>query len=582
MDAAGSPGENEKVNTQRDTPSRPDRDGVFRRVRVFGEPDAVAWTAKTLSSSGLLVERLDERDISDSKLASHWPVVWVTRPDTFGKGGARSRPAFLDAVSKVPPCLVVVPPGEEITDALVRRIPVESFEVVREPDDGPLLPVRLERLFLLHRRRSQSEENAFKERLRVEASRNEILASIALAARDSLDLDEVLGAASALLGTRLSANSVEIWFLNEDRSTCRVFLHWRQSEAIPSLVGFEGPLPESPAFQSVIDSHEPYIVSDRGDLDGASIAASALEQLGAQSFVGVPIHREGETMGVLGLSWTERRAFTPDELVFFGRVADQLALAIRAARLYGNLQKQLDALAVEQKRRELADRDRSRLTAMLVHDMKNPLTAVTAALELTREKERKSGDERLARMLDGSLASARGLQGLIEDALLVYRSEDAPETEKKPTYPADALKIALEEARWLAQARKVTLEINVPKDLPRVPLDPQMFRRAAANLLGNAVKFSPPGGAVRVDVELRPENGRKYLVLAVRDSGPGFPSADRDRMATPYLRFSGSETVPGTGLGLTVVQKVIQAHRGRLDVASKEGEGSVFTLWIPA
>jgi signal transduction histidine kinase len=109
-----------------------------------------------------------------------------------------------------------------------------------------------------------------------------------------------------------------------------------------------------------------------------------------------------------------------------------------------------------------------------------------------------------------------------------------------------------------------------------------MFRRAAANLLGNAVKFSPNGGVVKVDVEVRPENGKKYLVLAITDSGPGFPAAERERMATPYLRFSGSEAVPGTGLGLTVVQKVMQAHGGRLDVASREGQGSVFTLWLPA
>ncbi len=147
-------------------------------------------------------------------------------------------------------------------------------------------------------------------------------------------------------------------------------------------------------------------------------------------------------------------------------MADQLALAIRAARLYGNLQSQLEALAHEQHRRELADRDRGRLTAMLVHDMKNPLSALTAALELTRDKERRGGDERLARMLDGSLASARGLSGLIEDALLVYRSEDAPETRKTPVSPADALALPLEEARWLAKARRVTLDVEVPADLP--------------------------------------------------------------------------------------------------------------------
>lgn len=562
--------------------ARTERDGILRRIKLVGEPEAMAWVARTLSAGGLLVERFDEKEISDPEFFSHWPLVWVTRPEAFGRGFVRVRPAILDIARQPPACLVVVPPGSEITDQLVRGIPLESFDLVRERDEGPLLAMRLERLLLLQRRRSQEHEDAFKERLRTEAKRNDILASIALAARDSLDLEEVLGAATSLLGTRFAANSVEIWFLNEDASSCTVFMDWREGDANSSLVGYERPLPDSEPFRALVASREPYVVADRAELDPTSLAYSALEGLGAKSLVGIPIHREGELIGVLGMSWPEPRAFPPDEVVFFGRVADQLALAIRAARLYGNLQKQLEALALEQRRRELADRDRSRLTAMLVHDMKNPLSALTAALELTRDKERKAGDARLAKMLDGSLASARGLSGLIEDALLVYRAADAPETEKRPTAPTEALSLPLEEARWLAVARRVTVESDVSKDLPRVALDPAMFRRAAANLFGNAVKFSPPGGTVRVKAEMVLEDGRPFLRVSVRDEGPGFPAAEKSRIATPYLRFQGSEAVPGTGLGLTVVQKVLQAHRGRLDVANNEdGPGSTFTLWIP-
>jgi signal transduction histidine kinase len=109
-----------------------------------------------------------------------------------------------------------------------------------------------------------------------------------------------------------------------------------------------------------------------------------------------------------------------------------------------------------------------------------------------------------------------------------------------------------------------------------------MFRRAAANLLGNAVKFSPPSGVVTAKGDMVAENGQRFFRLTVSDHGPGFPAAEKSRMATPYLRFSGSESVPGTGLGLTVVQKVVRAHRGRLDVAPNEPTGAVFTLWIPA
>lgn len=134
----------------------------------------------------------------------------------------------------------------------------------------------------------------------------------------------------------------------------------------------------------------------------------------------------------------------------------------------------------------------------------------------------------------------------------------------------------------MAVPRQVSVVVDVPRDLAPVRLDTQMFRRAAANLFGNAVKFSPKGGVVRITAQVVDEDGRPFLRLAVADEGPGFPPAEKSRIATPYLRFQGSETVPGTGLGLTVVQKVLQAHRGRLDVANNDGPGSTFTLWIPA
>src|SRR5450759_4298116 len=93
-------------------------------------------------------------------------------------------------------------------------------------------------------------------------------------------------------------------------------------------------------------------------------------------------------------------------------------------------------------------------------------------------------------------------------------------------------------ARW---PRHVGFDGHVP----RVPLDPAMFRRAAANLFGNAVKFSPAGGTVRVKAEIVSEDGRPFLRVSVTDEGPGFPAAEKSRIATPYLRFQGSEAVPG-------------------------------------
>ena len=96
-------------------------------------------------------------------------------------------------------------------------------------------------------------------------------------------------------------------------------MDWRQGDAGSSLVGYERPLPDSEPFRALVASREPYVVADRAELDPTSLAFSALEALGAKSLVGIPIHREGELIGVLGMSWPEPRAFPPDEIVFFGR-----------------------------------------------------------------------------------------------------------------------------------------------------------------------------------------------------------------------------------------------------------------------
>jgi PAS domain S-box-containing protein len=663
-----------------------EQSGEMRPLRLVGPQEPVSWVAQVLEDAGRLVERHAEPPQTNDRWGRA-PVLFVARA-----GESPAIPLSETGLWAFP-CLFLSNAGEDPRSLTPPpNAAVEAYEVVRQPDDAPVLPDRVDRLLLLHGRRSQTEmvlhnlsdaiytrrfdgtltsinaagerlfgrprseligkkipqisenspvaldilrklnsdvlengrslsrisvtdpdgrprlfdaealllrnahgepsgvqvilsditdEHQNKERLQREAQRNEILTAIASAARDTLDMDEVLPAAAEVLGTHLGAHTVDIWFMDEDAAGCTLVFQWRESETTPSLVGFRRTLEDSWAFAGLVRSFSPYVVNDVQDLDPSSVAAMALRKLGAASVVGVPIYREGQMLGVLGLTFVSSRVYRPDEITFFGRVADQIAIAIRSARLYANLQQQLQALAVAQRRREEADRDRSRLTAMLVHDLKSPLSAVTAALELTRDRAVTTGDARLARMLDGSLVSARGLQGLIEDVLFVYRSDDAPEPQKSWVRPSDALAHPIDEIRWIAQARRVTLDVSVPADLPAVPLDAPRFKRAVANLLANAVKFSPAGGTVGVSAGLTDQPDGAQFWVKVSDCGPGVPPSLRSQIATPYVRLPGSEAVPGTGLGLTVVQRVARAHGGRVEIESNSGPGSVFTLWLP-
>ncbi len=656
-------------------------------VRLVGDADAVAWVAANLRGPGLSVEA-DSLSGDTAVGGPPGPIVWVARPGEPEPG----KTLIDDAAVWSFPCLVVVPPGGSAPDILAGHPSVESFEVVREPDDAPILRMRLERLLLLHRRRTQTEavlhdlpvvvysrtldgvltsvnaeaesflgrdraslvgrsllevlpegavkeahiesmnegllargrhrmriagavkdgrrfaldtralllrdghgtpwgaqvviadltaEEEAQERLRVEAGRSEILAAIATATRDITDLDRILQTVTSIVGLRSGAHTVDV-FLPNGRQDCLVLRRsWRSSEAIPDLTGDEWLITGTAAFHLLVASRKPYLVPDarqEGDHPGAAIA---LRRLGARSGIILPVVVDDEVIAGLGLTYTQPQTFPADLTGFLALVADQLALAIHAARLYESLAEKLKALAEEQRLRELADHDRQRLLSMLVHDLKNPLAAVLASLELSLD--RISGDERLERLLRTSMASARGLAGMIDDALLVYRTGETP-AELRLEDVRWVLAQPFEEARWLAEARQIRLEIEIVEPLPTVSLDAGRYRRAVSNILSNALKFSRRGGDVSARIGIEEVDGARWLVLRVADSGPGVPESVKDRLGGPYQRFTGSERIPGTGLGLTVVGAVALAHRGCIQVEPRHSAagGSVFSFWIPA
>ncbi len=121
-------------------------------VRLVGDADAVAWVAANLRGPGLDIET-SSLDEGATSAEAPGPIVWVARPGEPEPG----KTLVDDAAVWSFPCLVVVPPGGSAPDILAGHPSVESFEVVREPDDAPVLRMRLERLLLLHRRRTQTE-----------------------------------------------------------------------------------------------------------------------------------------------------------------------------------------------------------------------------------------------------------------------------------------------------------------------------------------------------------------------------------------------------------------------------------------
>jgi signal transduction histidine kinase len=151
---------------------------------------------------------------------------------------------------------------------------------------------------------------------------------------------------------------------------------------------------------------------------------------------------------------------------------------------------------------------------------------------------------------------------------------------RRPCAPADIVSSALEQSRDAIDRGGSRIETDLPANLPPILADPAALGRAIANLVINAVKYG--GDAKWVGISARAEGGE--VAITVADRGIGIAPADRPRIFDPFYRASSviSAQIHGTGLGLTVVQGIARAHGGSVSVASAPGEGSAFTIHLPA
>ncbi|WER49216.1 CHASE2 and HATPase_c domain-containing protein [Cupriavidus sp. WKF15] len=224
----------------------------------------------------------------------------------------------------------------------------------------------------------------------------------------------------------------------------------------------------------------------------------------------------------------------------------------------------------------LAERQREQMLRFLSHDMRSPQASILALIDLHRGA---AGDERSADLLARIDSHARRTLSLADDFIRVARAETQPLS----LQDADLAGLVLDAADelWaLASARGVPLNVDLPDDPAVIRAEPALLARAIANLVSNAVKFSPRGAAVTVTLRAEPGG----YAIAVTDQGPGIPLAQQQRLFEPFARLHEHDpgAPAGSGLGLVLAKTVVERHGGSIRVASDAGAGATFTLHLPA
>jgi signal transduction histidine kinase len=221
--------------------------------------------------------------------------------------------------------------------------------------------------------------------------------------------------------------------------------------------------------------------------------------------------------------------------------------------------------------------------AAVSHELRTPIAVIGSAAD-NLEQGVVTDSRRVREYGSAIRTEARRLAETVERVLEFAGIQAGRVTGPRDIVSArEVIDAALAAAEPLFADQRITLERDLPRSLPAIAADRTALRSAIENLFGNAAKHGGFGGRVRVAAHVVEDAGQPELQIAVTDGGPGIPPHERSRIFEPFYRGSRalSQRIQGSGLGLSIVKSIVEAHGGRVSVISEPGTGSTFTLHLP-
>jgi|GEM_PF-684035 len=345
-----------------------------------------------------------------------------------------------------------------------------------------------------------------------------------------------------------------------------------------------------PEWPTLVVGRQPLLLNQPDAKPG--FEQQALQLCGLASLAVVPLPLKDELVhGVVAMGHEGLYAHvTAGDCDLLSILATQLATDMENAQLYEQRWEAQHALElkVQERTRELAhaneelqrlNRAKSEFVNAVAHELRTPLTSIKGYASVLRSGQlgpiATAHAERLAKIDKHS----DDLTQLINNLLDISRIEAGKVAmEIQPIAVPTLFKEVDDLVRPLVEERQLTLTLQDGR-VATVHADPQQLKRVLMNLLSNAIKYTPPHGTIRVELEEQ----RDQVFMRVRDTGAGIPTEDLPRVFDEFYRAKTplNEQVKGTGLGLTLVKRIVEAHGGQIWAESHLGQGSTFVVTLP-
>ncbi len=311
----------------------------------------------------------------------------------------------------------------------------------------------------------------------------------------------------------------------------------------------------------VVRTGKPALVSDvTQDADYENVVPSTRSQLT------VPIWREDQVIAVINLESPEVGGFGEDDVARITRLADHAAIAIENARLYADVKR--------------ANQAKSEFVSLVSHELKLPMTSIKGYAKLLTMGTAGSVGEQQRNYLNTIISNVDRMQALVNDLLDISRIETGQlYLQLQPLVLHPLVEEVVQSMRDQIEVKDLALTIDVPPDLPSVLADKVRISQVLTNLVGNAYKYTRPGG--RVGVRAKRMNG--FIICSVSDTGIGISPEDQTRLFDKFFRADHPvvREVAGTGLGLSIAKNIVELHGGEMWVESKPEAGSTFNFTLP-